>query len=93
MVPYLQGTSKVYAIADFLHNRGVTLCTLKENLEMTKKRMKKQVDQHQPNCSFEEGEQVFLNLQHYKKNSLKYEGNQNLAPKFCDTYQIVQRIG
>jgi hypothetical protein len=55
--------------------------------------MKKQVDQGHSECQFAEGYQVFLRLQPYKKNSLKVDHCQKLAPKFCDPYTILKRVG
>ena len=47
------------------------LHTLKEKLVMAQNRMKKKEDQVHSECQFVEGDQVFLRLQPYKKNSLK----------------------
>jgi hypothetical protein len=49
------------------------LRTLKENLVMAQNRMKQQEDHSRSECQFPEGDQVFLRLQPYKKNSLKVE--------------------
>jgi hypothetical protein len=55
--------------------------------------MKQQVDQHHSECHFEEGDQVFLHLQPYKKTSLKEKSHQKLAPKFYGPYTILKHIG
>jgi hypothetical protein len=49
------------------------LYTLKENLAMAQNRMKQQADQGRSERQFAEGDQGFLRLQPYKKNSLKDE--------------------
>ena len=55
--------------------------------------MKKQVDQGRSECQFEEGDQVFLRLQPYKKTSLKAEHFHKLAPKFYGSYTVLKRVG
>jgi hypothetical protein len=55
--------------------------------------MKQQADQHRSERVFQEGDQVFLRLQPYKKTSLKDQGHHKLAPKFYGPYQIIKRIG
>jgi hypothetical protein len=55
--------------------------------------MKKQADQGRSECQFAEGDQVFLRLQPYKKNSLKAENCQKLAPKFYGPYTILKHVG
>eukprot|EP00253_Pinus_taeda_P024893 PITA_24893 len=51
------------------------------------------VDQHRSECQFQEGDQVFLQLQPYKQTSLKDKGCQKHSPKFYGPYQVLQRIG
>jgi hypothetical protein len=51
------------------------------------------VDQHRSERVFQEGDQVFLWLQPYKKTSLKAQGHHKLAPKFYGPYQIIKCIG
>jgi hypothetical protein len=79
---YLPGVLKVQVVGQMLTVREAILHTLKENLVMAQNRMKQQADQGHFECQFAEGDQVFLRLQPYKKNSLKSEHYQNLAPKF-----------
>jgi hypothetical protein len=38
-------------------------------------------------------DQVFLRLQHYKKNSLKADHSQKLVPKFYGSYTILKHVG
>jgi hypothetical protein len=60
---------------------------------MAHNRMKQQADQGRSECQFEEGDQVFLRLQPYKHNSLKFEHCHNIAPKFYGPYTILKRVG
>jgi hypothetical protein len=55
--------------------------------------MKKQAYQGCSERQFAEGDQVFLRLQPYKKNSLKTEHCQKLAPKFYGPYIVLKRVG
>jgi hypothetical protein len=69
------------------------LHTLKENLVMAQNRMKQETDQGLSEHQFAEGDQVFLRLQPYKKNSLKDEHCQKLAPKFYGPYTVLKHVG
>jgi hypothetical protein len=60
---------------------------------MAQNHMKQQEDQGHSECQFAEGDQVFLRLQPYKKNSLKAEHCQKLAPKFYGPYTVLKRVG
>jgi hypothetical protein len=60
---------------------------------MAQNRMKQQADQGRSECQFAEGDQVFLRLQPYKKNSLKADHCQKLAPKFYGPYTVLKRVG
>jgi hypothetical protein len=60
---------------------------------MAHNHMKQQADQGRSEHQFAEGDQVFLRLQPYKKNSLKAKHCQNLAPKFYGPYIVLKRVG
>jgi hypothetical protein len=55
--------------------------------------MKQQVDQGYSEREFAEGDQMFLQLQPYKKSSLKAEHCQKMAPKFYGPYTIIKHVG
>ena len=56
--------------------------------------MKQQVDQHWGEINFEVGDCIFLRLQPYKQISLMQKNKDNkLAPKYNDSYKVLQRIG
>jgi hypothetical protein len=60
---------------------------------MEQNRMKQQGDQGHSERQFAEGDQVFLRLQPYKKNSLKDEHCQKLVPTFYGPYTILKHVG
>jgi hypothetical protein len=60
---------------------------------MAQNRMKKKEDQVHSECQFVEGDQVFLRLQPYKKNSLKANHFYNMASKFYDPYAVLKGVG
>jgi hypothetical protein len=60
---------------------------------MAKNRMKQQADQGRSEHQFAEGDQVFLQLQPYKKTSLKAKHFQKLAPKFYGPYTVLKHVG
>jgi hypothetical protein len=60
---------------------------------MAQNRMKQQEDQGCSKHQFAEGDQVFLQLQPYKQNSLKAEHCQNLVPKFYGPYTVLKHVG
>jgi hypothetical protein len=93
ILSYLPGVSKVQVVDQTLTVREAILHTLKENLVMAQNHMKKQADQGRFECEFEEGDQVLFRLQPYKKNSLKVEHFQKLAPKFYGPYKIIKHVG
>jgi hypothetical protein len=55
--------------------------------------MKQQVDQGCYKRQFVEGDQVFLCLQPYKHNLLKYDHCQKISPKFYGPYTILKFLG
>jgi hypothetical protein len=60
---------------------------------MAQNHMKKQANQSHSKRQFVEVDQVFLQLQPYKQNSLKVDHCQKLAPKFYGPYTVLKRVG
>jgi hypothetical protein len=60
---------------------------------MAQNRMKQQADQGRSKCQFAKGDHVFLLIQPYKKNYLKADHCQKLAPKFYGPYTILKHVG
>ena len=71
---YIKGRSKVQEVDQLPQHHATMLAHLKENLHQAQNCMKQQVDQHRSERQFQEGDQVFLRLQPYKKTSLKDKG-------------------
>ena len=55
--------------------------------------MKQQEDQGLSKHQFAKGDQVLLQLQPYKKNSLKGEHFQKIGPKFYGPYIVLKHVG
>jgi hypothetical protein len=79
---YLIGTSHVQYIDTILQGRTATLAALKDNLHMAQNCMKKHEDLHHSERVFQEGDQVFLRLQPYKKNISKSLGTTHSRTQF-----------
>jgi hypothetical protein len=90
---YFLGVLKVQEVDQTLTVRKAILCTLKQNLVMVQNRMKQQADQGHSERQFAEGDQVFFQMQPYKKNSLKVDHCQKMAPKFYGPYIVLKRVG
>jgi hypothetical protein len=71
----------------------VVLCSLKENLFIAHNHTKQQANQGHFERQIVEGDQWFLRLQPYKKNSLKANHFQKLAPKFYGPYTVLKHVG
>jgi hypothetical protein len=71
VLSYFLGVSKVQVVDQTLRVHEAILCTLKENLVMDQNHMKKQVDQGLYEFQLAEVDQVFFQIQPYKRNSLK----------------------
>lgn len=90
-ISYILGCSKLQVVDQLLQNHATMLAHLKDNIHQAQNKMKQWVEQHHSKHTFQEGGQVFLCLQPYKKTSLKENGYQKLAQKFYRPYQMLQR--
>jgi hypothetical protein len=93
VISYLLGVLKVRVVDQTLTDQEDILHTLKENLVMAQNCMKQQEYQGLSEHQFAEGDQVFLRLQPYKKNSLKFNHSQKMEPKFYGAYTILNHVG
>ena len=67
----IPGCSKVQVVDQILQNHATMIACLKDNIHQAQNQMKQQADQHRSEHTFQEGDQVFLRLQPYKKISIK----------------------
>ena len=86
----LKGKPKFQVVEYHLENQQEVLHILKDNLSMSKNRMKQQADQHRSERSFEEGDWVFMRLQPYNKQMSikKLDKDNKLAPKYYGPYRV-----
>ena len=73
----LKGKFKVLDVEDHIEHQKEVLQLSKDNLTISKNRMKQQVDQHRSERIFEEADWVFLRLQPYKEMYLKQINKDN----------------
>ena len=62
------------------------------NLKVAQDRQKSQADLRRTQKEFQVGEHVFIKVRP-KKSSLRLGGCANLAPQYCEPFQILSRIG
>ena len=91
---YLRENSKVQTVEHHIKHQQQVLQLLKHNLVLAQNRMKQQEDQHRIERIFDVGDWVFLQLQPYKKMSLKQaKKDTKLSPKYYGPYKVLQNIG
>ena len=62
------------------------------NLKAAQDRQKSYTDKHRGNRQFSVGDHVYLQVRE-KKSSLKLESCANLSPRYCGSFEVLQRIG
>ena len=86
----LKGKYKVQVVEDHLENQQEVFQILKDNLVISKNKMKQQADQYHSERSFKEGDWVFLRIQPYKQMSLKQLNKYNtLALKYYGPCKVL----
>jgi hypothetical protein len=93
VLSYLPCVSKVQEVDQMLTVQEVIIRTFKENSIMAQNRMKQQKNKGHSERQFAEGDQMFLRLKPYKKNSIKADHCQKLVPKFYGPYTILKHVG
>ncbi|TXG48808.1 hypothetical protein EZV62_024683 [Acer yangbiense] len=94
--PYIPGESLVAAAAaadQALKDGDSVIRILRENLQQAQNRIKKMVDKHRLEWTFEVGYLVYLHLQPFKQTSIALRTDRKLAPRFYGPYKILQKIG
>ena len=90
---YILGEASVATVDQAFRDRESLVRLLKENLLQPQNRMKKGVDKHRSERSFEVGDWVFLRLQPFKQTSLALRVNRKLAPPFYGPIKVLQKVG
>lgn len=71
MLHYIPKTAKVQAVEDILYDLNQVSKVLKDNLVISRERMKKYADEHRTERSFQVGDWVLLKLQSYRQLSIR----------------------
>lgn len=92
LVHFLEGDTRVEAVAQEFRDRDEALRRLKFNLHNAQEQMKTQVDKRKE-VKFEVGDWVFLNLRPHRQQSVVQRIHQKLAPRFFGPYQMLKKVG
>ena len=65
---------------------------ISKNMKETHDRHKGYVDKHRVNREFNVGDHVYLRVKE-KKSSLKLRSCAKLSPRYCGTFEVLERIG
>ncbi|KAI5418581.1 hypothetical protein KIW84_042997 [Lathyrus oleraceus] len=93
VVRFLQGETKVEAVATELVDRDEALRQLKYHLTRAQEKMKRYADKKRKAYSFEVGEWVFLKLRPHRQQTISRRINQKLAPRYFGPFPIQKKIG
>jgi hypothetical protein len=93
LVHFLEGETRVEAVAQELRDRDEALRQLKYNLQRAQEQMKYQADKKRKEVQFELGNWVFLKLRPHRQQSVVQRIHQKLAPRFFGPYQVIKKIG
>lgn len=93
LVHFLEGETRVEAVAQELRDRDEALRQLKFNLQKAQEQMKMQADKRRKEVQFDVGDWVFLKLWPHRQQSVVQRIHQKLAPRFFGPYQIIQKVG
>lgn len=77
----------------WLQDRQVMDAVIKQHLNRSRQRMKRQADKHRSERVFAVGDMVFLKLQPYVQSSLALRSNQKLSFKYFGPFKIVAKVG
>lgn len=93
LIDYLNGTSSVGAIDEFLTDRTQLLHTLKENLHSVQNRMHNQTNSKCTDITFQLDDWIFLKFQPFHETSISRCQHQKLFKRFFRPFKIIETIG
>jgi hypothetical protein len=93
LVHFLEGETRVAAVAQERRDRDGAFRQLKYKLQMAHEQMKHYTNKKRKDIQFAVGEWVFLKLRPHRQQSVMQRIHQKLAPRFFGPYKIIQRIG
>ncbi|XP_058772648.1 PR5-like receptor kinase [Vicia villosa] len=93
LVHYLEGETRVEAIAQELRDRDEALRQLKFNLQNAQEQMKHFADKKRRAVHYDIGDWVFLKSRPHRQHSVVRRIHQKLSPRFFGPFQIIQKIG
>ena len=65
---------------------------IRQNLKASQDRQKSYADKHRVNREFSVGDHVYLKLRE-KKSSLKLGSCAKISPRYCELFEVLERIG
>jgi hypothetical protein len=81
------------ALQEELMERDKILQQLKCNLDRAQQYMKKQVDKHRRDVTFQVGDLVLVKLQPYRQQSVALRKNQKLGMRYFGPFEIISCVG
>ncbi|GJU76554.1 ty3-gypsy retrotransposon protein [Tanacetum coccineum] len=93
LLDYVNDSTKVASVGDWLKDRTQVLHKLKENLQRAQVRMRNKANAHRTEVEFDIGDWVFVKLQPYRQSSVANRRSYKLSKRFFGPFQITSRIG
>ena len=90
---YLQGSSTIDAVDDFMGNRELMLNSLRKKLLKAQETMKNFADTHRRDANFQVGDWVMVKLRPHRQITAKDAPYSKLAKRFFGPFQIIAQIG
>ena len=93
LLPYKKCATMVAEVDILLDNRDAILDDLRMHLLHTQQQMQRQANMKRHDEEFQLGDQVYVKLCPYRKQSLAKRLNEKLSPRYYSPYTILQHIG
>ena len=84
--------NKVVLGLEFLKEMEQEVVKIRQNLKAAQDKQKSYVDKHRMNKEFSVGDHVYLKVRE-KKSSLKLGSCAKLSPRYCGSFEVLERIG